>query len=456
MADDLGSHGVLPGAHEAAKDSNPAQVAESHGNATHVAPQVADQPADKLFAPDNDLFPAFEPPSVAEDDGAAKATTTEAGDFEAELKVAESEIAGFVLRNQVNTDNAARLADIKAAAKLELGALRKRVEAASGGTPKMLHATSRQAWRIVGHYEEVAERLDRCPFVVSAKQKGEIFEDININVRDAPIPPWAGKLKAEIDEADNVIVAVFNERLRYVPWLPWRRQSLQTRVKEAQSFYIEQLFGIAQVGLATTEPSRIEFAQIDLVRLRKLFTLREAGVVKNTYVKRLAFWSLVAAVIFGALYGAASVLGGPGTASCTVLCGVRGLMYNFRNFDLLAVGTAIGTWLSFSLRRQNLDFADLAALEPDRLDPAERIAFMIGLSGLVGLLLFSGAIIAGIGTVTGMDAMHRNGSSALLLGLLAGVAERALGTAVSKQGLDFATIVGGGATVPDTVMPGRK
>jgi hypothetical protein len=119
-----------------------------------------------------------------------------------------------------------------------------------------------------------------------------------------------------------------------------------------------------------------------------------------------------------------------------------------RNFHLLAAGTAVGTWLSFSLRRQELAFADLAVLEPDRLDPPARVVFMIGLSGLIALLLFSGAITAGVGSVTGYEGLHQHGSWALLLGLLAGVAERALGTAVTRRGLDFAAVIGGEGAKP--------
>ena len=49
-------------------------------------------------------------------------------------------------------------------------------------------------------------------------------------------------------------------------------------------------------------------------------------------------------------------------------CDPGTILHDFRNFFLLAIGTTVGTWLSFSLRRQILTFDDLAVLEEDRLD----------------------------------------------------------------------------------------
>ena len=65
----------------------------------------------------------------------------------------------------------------------------------------------------------------------------------------------------------------------------------------------------------------------------------------------------------------------------------------------------------------------------------------------MGLLLFTGAIVAGVGSADGGSGMRGNGAIALVIGLLAGVAERALGNAVGRRGQEFADAVGG-ATAP--------
>jgi hypothetical protein len=116
---------------------------------------------------------------------------------------------------------------------------------------------------------------------------------------------------------------------------------------------------------------------------------------------------------------------------------LRGL----RNLPLLVAGTAAGTWLSFSLRRVILKFLDLAALEEDRLDPFMRLGFVTGLAIVVGLLMWQRAITVGLGDFT--PRVWNSGLSTVLLGLLLGIAERTLATAVYKRATDFGGAVGG-------------
>jgi hypothetical protein len=60
-----------------------------------------------------------------------------------------------------------------------------------------------------------------------------------------------------------------------------------------------------------------------------------------------------------------------------------GWWYDDKAFLIAAAGAAIGTWLSFSIRRVELSFSQLAILEEDVLDPSVRIVFVIGLT-LIG------------------------------------------------------------------------
>ena len=364
--------------------------------------------------------------------------------FESECDAAKGWIGAFQLRNGpiVAFDGTTKLQALQNSANNELDALSTKIAAEPDPVRQdtLKVEGMRQIWRIVGRYRELVDRLDRQPFSVGADLRDGCVVDLKIKTRDATIPIEAGKLKITIDGAVNVVTTVFGNRLKAKPWYrrpkTWRKQ-----IFTAQSDYLQQLVGVAEVGLCTAEPSRTAFARLDLARVINIFKLREAGLIKNEYVRRLFVWTALAAAFFLALYVAArtrSLCPWIGQDACTVL-------YDTRNFCLLAVGTAIGTWLSFSLRRQNLSFSDLAVLEPDRLDPSARVLFMIGLASLVGLLLFTGAVIAGVGNVDGHAGTHTNGSYALLFGMLAGVAERALGTAVSARGREFAAAVGGGA-----------
>jgi hypothetical protein len=49
-----------------------------------------------------------------------------------------------------------------------------------------------------------------------------------------------------------------------------------------------------------------------------------------------------------------------------------GWWYDDKAFLIAAAGAAIGTWLSFSIRRVELSFSQLAILEEDVLDPSVR------------------------------------------------------------------------------------
>jgi len=124
------------------------------------------------------------------------------------------------------------------------------------------------------------------------------------------------------------------------------------------------------------------------------------------------------------------------------------VLYRFRNFFLVASGAAIGTWLSFSLRRVVLTFDDLALLEEDRLNPGLRVIFMVALTSVVGLLFWTGAVAVDIGGLSSDFTV--SGSRALLIGALCGIAERAVTTAVSKRAGDFAASIGGLNQSPKT------
>lgn len=377
-------------------------------------------------------------------------------EFQAEQSLAIERVGRLLLRGRSLPGGgaAADLARFQKSALDQIAAEAAEVAAAPGPAQEALAAQkARRIWQVVGQAIERVERLNTQPFDVRGIRNGggqdgggrdgggSTLTDIEILVRDVEIPASVGALKTEIDTALNIIKAVIAERLSRIRWWNFIQNRNATL---AQHDYIKQLLGIAEAGLMTGDPSRAVFALGDLQRVKALFVLREAGKVKNSYVMRLWWASALVTVLFLGLYYLAKTHAADGWGPTRAWSGV---IFDFRNFHLLAAGTAIGTWISFSLRRQELTFEDLAVLEPDRLDPFFRILYMIGLASLVGLLLFSGAIIAGVGDVKGLEAMHFRGSWALLLGLLSGVAERALGSAVSRSGAGFAASIGGAEAV---------
>jgi hypothetical protein len=333
---------------------------------------------------------------------------------------------------------------------------------------------------IQGRWEATLEQIDQTPFSVqeldAARQPlrtdaPTLANDIQIQVADLPIPAEKLRFKVDLDRTLTVIKVVLptgdatrgldgNARVQTAELLPLesptpsehvgtlRMAMLRVRTwlnrhdntspvrrhyRDAQrrrAGYIRQLAGIARVGLQGTDPSMVTLASQSLDSLREEFVSMEAGAVKNRYLWRLGWRCLLAATLSVLAYS----LVREGESTHPVL-------WAFRNFFLLTAGTAVEIWLSFSLRRVILTFLDLAAIEEDRLDPTIRILFVIGLAGVVGLLFWTGAVSVGIGEFHSTVQAH--GVWAVLIGLLLGIAERAMSTAVSKRATDFAGAIGG-------------
>jgi len=117
--------------------------------------------------------------------------------------------------------------------------------------------------------------------------------------------------------------------------------------------------------------------------------------------------------------------------------------WRFRNFFLLAIGSALGAWLAFLIQRPTLSFADLVQLDENLLRPGMRVIFTIVLGTVVGLLFWTGMVVINIGDFS--TNFHIAGTPALLIGAFCGIASGALVAALSKRAQEFAATVGGQA-----------
>jgi hypothetical protein len=190
--------------------------------------------------------------------------------------------------------------------------------------------------------------------------------------------------------------------------------------------YVRKLAGIGRLGL---EGPHVQLANLALDGLKSEFVTAEAGRIKNTYIVGLGLAAGVAALVFLVIY--------------------VGIQLNVITFDfwvlhkaflLAAMGAALGTWLSFSIRRVTLSFNDLAMLEEDLLDPSIRVAFVVSLTLIACLLFWTGATNIEIGN---LKTSHFAGATAFLVGAFAGLSERALATAISGRAAAFIKGLGG-------------
>jgi hypothetical protein len=248
-------------------------------------------------------------------------------------------------------------------------------------------------------------------------------------------PPDKQALFVALNSANTVIKTVclqISERVDSFTrkFWPGRADKDRYRAERLLDQYVKKLAGIGRLGL---EGPHTSLATLALDELRREFVAEQAGRIKNTYVRRLGFVCAVAALLLFGLYAS------------TVTGRITSPFWNYHKaFLLAAAGAAIGTWLSFSIRRVSLSFDDLAILEEDLLDPSMRVLFVIGLTMTACLLFWTGAMNIEIGSLRTVQLGGTSGTIAFLVGIFSGLSERALATAISGRAAAFVKGIAGG------------
>jgi hypothetical protein len=200
--------------------------------------------------------------------------------------------------------------------------------------------------------------------------------------------------------------------------------------------YDEQRFSeyydkLTELALTALGQDQVRLGRLALIGLQDEVVAREGARVKNTYIKRLGLWAFafaVPAVVFYFICRYSQ----PDT-----------ILHRFREFISLLAGCLLGTWLSFSIRRQRLAFWDLARIEEDLLDPAVRLLFVTGLSIVVGLTFATRMVVFNIGGFN--TAFLDSGTLAVLIGALCGIGEMGLPGALARRASEMISPIGTGA-----------
>lgn len=202
--------------------------------------------------------------------------------------------------------------------------------------------------------------------------------------------------------------------------------------------YLRKLQEIADYGLVR---GQIDLAKRQLVSLTDEFVVSEADEIKNEHIRRLGYAAGVGALVFATAYGAILLTTSYGNW-------LGNSAYLFSLFIRAALGACIGTWLSFSIRKETLRFDELANLEADLLRPIYRLAFVILLTMTLCLMFTADAIQVEIGSLKTKVFAEQEGQGwpglvALLIGVLCGISERGLAGSVQKRASEFTGSVGG-------------
>jgi len=228
-------------------------------------------------------------------------------------------------------------------------------------------------------------------FVVSVNPENK--RDILFQTRKDVSPSDSEEQLSLRDEIDRVLIV------------------LRMLFKDEDSFnyYFKSILSLAQAGLVG-EYAAPDVAMRALKELKNEITAREAGKVKNQYMKTLG----IKAIIFGLPL---------------IILGLVTRFYFkellFANFFFLWTGCFVGVWLSFGVRKTELKFEDLNILEKDRLDPSIRLLFTGFLTTIIGLLFSTGAVSVEFGKIS-TDLFASDLQVALLIGLICGFSEKAL------------------------------
>ena len=205
--------------------------------------------------------------------------------------------------------------------------------------------------------------------------------------------------------------------------------------------YDEYFSRLADLARAALGQDQVRLGGMALLALQNEIVTRESGPVKNAYIRRLGGWAL----LFGMFATVAYLYCRYGYTSAVPE------LHRFREFFSMLAGCFLGTWLSFSIRRVQLTFDDLARLEQDSLDPSIRLLFVAGLTIVVGLLLATKAIVITIGGFN--SAFLDSGTAAVLIGCLCGIGEMGLPTAIAQRASEFVAVLGGAKNAPAPAAP---
>ena len=190
------------------------------------------------------------------------------------------------------------------------------------------------------------------------------------------------------------------------------------------SHYFRPLLSLAQAGLVG-EHARPSVAAGALAALKNEITAREAGKIKNRYMKDLGVKAAALATI--ALAGAVGIRGVLAYKQSQLPSAIQ-----FANFLFLWAGCMAGVWLSFGARKTVFRFEDLHIPEEDRLEPFVRLFFAGLLTVIIGLIFTLKAVVVQLGGISSVSIIDSVRVS-LLVGLLGGFSEQVLSTAVAKQ-----------------------
>lgn len=196
---------------------------------------------------------------------------------------------------------------------------------------------------------------------------------------------------------------------------------------EKYEIYFDRLLSTAQGGLVGDNPLT-EMAIAAVEQMKSELASREGRGIKTKYLVELGWMSALSAVVAMILYFA---LG----CAFPDLCSSD--WSEIRHYLIVWSGSMIGLWVSYAVRRTEVNFEELSIMDKRTTEAAIRVIFVGLVSAAFALFLSTGVMEFAIGDFK-FHQFKLSIETAGLLGLIAGFSEQTLPTKlmdVGKKGM---------------------
>jgi hypothetical protein len=239
-------------------------------------------------------------------------------------------------------------------------------------------------------------------------------------IRPIPVDEDAGAKTAPPEQASlasSIDRVLYNLRILYL------ENPANTTV--IFKLYLNRLLNIAKLGLEGNN-AQPEIAATALELLKAEIVAKEAGKIKNNYIKLLGRQAIILGIIpllLGILYEFTFCY------KPSLLC-VQCLYSH--NLLLIWAGCMVGVCLSFSVSKTEMLFEDLITIEKDRVEPKIRL-ILTGIVSLIFAYLFiKEALVVKLGKFSTED-IQSDAITAFIIGTFLGLNEKIIGQNLFKK-----------------------
>ncbi|MEP0133375.1 MAG: hypothetical protein ABJJ25_15350 [Eudoraea sp.] len=231
--------------------------------------------------------------------------------------------------------------------------------------------------------------------------------DIEFQMRfpEAPVPVEIGAFIRNVHEVQEALKELYKDE----------------KDKARLTIHMESLVGIAEIGAAST---LFELARQQLEQFKSEIILQKGREIKRTYLVYLGISGISVSLVCFILL---------------ILPNIFNIKMDdesiFKNGIYLIIGSCIGTWLSFAVRKKELNFEDLRTLNDGFVSPMLRMIVLV-LIGLSFYFMFiTNFLNVAIGETFSTGYIGEKGyeSLAFVIGIFIGLAENTIGPTLTSR-----------------------